>query len=216
MMYHDLNDALSAHGLMVRGGFHPGPDDHVPEGIQTLVLVGNAGPGMWRTFAENMPDDPNPMDAWSKTIIDQIAARFSAAAAYPFEGPPYLPFQKWAMQADTVFETPIGPLIHPTYGMWHAYRGAVMFKDALDLPTPSDITSPCDTCADKPCLSTCPVRAFTLDGYDVPGCRAHIGSDAGRDCLENGCLARRACPIGQDYIYEPAQAEFHMRHFLKS
>jgi hypothetical protein len=216
MIFNNLSDALSAQGLMVRGGFHPGANDQVPDGIQTLILVGNAGPEMWQAFADQMPNDPDPMDTWSKTVIDDIATKFDATPAYPFQGPPYHPFQKWAMKADTVFPTPIGPLIHPTYGMWHAYRGALLFKDALDLPSRSDSKSPCDNCEDKPCLTTCPVGAFTSDGYYVPGCRGHIGSDAGSDCLGHGCLARRACPVGQDYIYSPVQAEFHMRHFLKA
>jgi len=146
--------------------------------------------------------------------IDAIAADVGADAAYPFAGPPYYPFQRWAMKADTVFASPIGPLIHPTYGMWHAYRGALLFTETINLPDVPSTSSPCDTCIDKPCLSTCPVAAFSADGYDVPTCRTHIGSDEGFDCLENGCLARRACPIGQDYIYEPAQAAFHMMHFL--
>jgi hypothetical protein len=216
MIYHNLNNALSAHGLMVRSGFHPGPDDQVPDGIQTLILIGNAGPDMWRAFADQMPNDPNPMDTWSKSVIDDIATKFGATPAYPFEGPPYHPFQKWATKADAVFETPIGPLIHPTYGMWHAYRGALLFEVALGLPARSGAMSPCDNCDDKPCLTTCPVGAFTRDGYDVLGCRAHIGSAAGGDCLGNGCLARRACPIGQGCIYSPDQAEFHMRHFLRA
>jgi ferredoxin len=216
MIFNDLSNALSAHGLMVRGGFYPGPNDHVPDGIQTLIMIGNAGPDMWRVCANHMPDDANPMDTWSKTVIDDIATKFDATPAYPFQGPPYHPFQKWAMKADTVFPTPIGPLIHPTFGMWHAYRGALLFKDALDLAARSDAPSPCETCADKPCLSTCPVGAFTPEGYDVPACRKYIGSTEGHDCQGNGCLARRVCPIGQDYIYEPAQAEFHMRHFLKA
>lgn len=214
MIIDDLNQALSGFGLMIRGGVHPEPDDNVPDGIKTLILVGNAGPDMWRVFADQMPDNPNPMDAWSKAIIDEIATRFNATAVYPFEGPPYHPFQKWAMKADSVYTTPIGPLIHPTYGMWHAYRGALLLEDHINLPDLNSDTSPCETCADKPCLTTCPVGAFTTDGYDVPGCRAHIGSANGSDCLNNGCLARRACPVGQDYIYEPAQAVFHMGHFL--
>ena len=214
MVFSELNDALSTHGLMVRGGFHCTTNDHVATNIKTLVLIGNAGPEMWNAFEKSMPEDPNPMNAWSKVIIDQIAVRFDAIAAYPFEGPPYHPFQKWAMKADTVFQTPIGPLIHPTFGMWHAYRGALLFSETLELPTQHDAQSPCDSCSDKPCLSTCPVDAFTPEGYDVPRCRNHIGSENGRDCLINGCLARRACPIGQDYIYEPTQAAFHMGHFL--
>lgn len=209
-----LSSALSAHGMMIRGGFHPVADDHVPPRTKTLILIGNTGPDMWRAFANAMPDDPNPMNTWSKAIIDEIAADIGANAAYPFAGPPYFPFQRWAVKADTVFASPIGPLIHPIYGMWHAYRGALLFKETVDLPEMPNASSPCDTCTDKPCLSTCPVNAFSADGYDVPGCRSHIGSSEGRDCLANGCLARRACPIGQDYIYAPAQAEFHMRHFL--
>lgn len=214
MIFNALNDAFSIHGLMIRGGFHAGADGHVPDGIKTLILIGNAGPDMWHVFGKTMPDIPNPMDAWSKTIINEIATQFSATAVYPFEGPPYHPFQKWAMRADTVFPTPIGPLIHPKYGMWHAYRGALLFREALELPPKNNATSPCDTCVDKPCMTTCPVEAFSAGGYDVPGCRTHIGSPEGVDCMGNGCLARRACPVGQNYIYEPAQAAFHMGHFL--
>jgi hypothetical protein len=33
-------------------------------------------------------------------------------------------------------------------------------------------------------------------------------------CMAIGCLARHACPIGHDYRYTPAQANFHMRAFL--
>jgi len=214
MDLNQLNSAFSAQGMIIRGGFHPGADDHVPAGTKTLILIGNAGPDMWRAFSNAMPDDPNPMNTWSKVIIDGIATDVGATAVYPFTGPPYYPFQQWAMKADSVFASPIGPLIHPIYGMWHAYRGALLFKETIDLPKMPNISSPCDTCTDKPCLSTCPVEAFSADGYDVPGCRSHIGSNEGFDCLANGCLARRACPIGQDYIYVPAQAEFHMRHFL--
>jgi hypothetical protein len=29
-----------------------------------------------------------------------------------------------------------------------------------------------------------------------------------------GCLARRACPVGQAHVYGPAQARFHMAAFL--
>ncbi len=214
MILHELSSALSAHGMIIRGGFHPGADDHVPADTKTLILIGNAGPDMWRVFSNAMPVDPNPLNTWSKAIIDDIAADVGADAAYPFMGPPYFPFQQWAMKADTVFASPIGPLIHPVYGMWHAYRGALLFKDTIDLPEMPNASSPCDTCIDKPCLTTCPVEAFSANGYDVPGCRSHIGSHEGRDCLDNGCRARRACPIGQDYIYEAAQARFHMMHFL--
>ena len=48
-----------------------------------------------------------------------------AAPIYPFGGPPYWPFQRWAQRAEAVFPSPLGILIHPEYGLWHAYRAAL-------------------------------------------------------------------------------------------
>ncbi len=213
-MISELVNDLKQHGLMLRGGFHPIDDDTVPRGVRTVMMIGNAGPDLWRAFSSAAPDAPNPLDNWTKSIIDPIAGTYGARAIYPFTGPPYFPFQRWAQLADDVHPSPIGPLIHPTYGLWHAYRAALLFQDDAPLPPMVRTRAPCEACDDRPCLATCPVSALTDGAYDVPSCRVHIGSDAGSDCLEGGCLARRACPVGQDFIYEPAQAEFHMRSFL--
>jgi hypothetical protein len=32
--------------------------------------------------------------------------------------------------------------------------------------------------------------------------------------MDLGCRARRACPVGRGYHYDPKQAAFHMRAFL--
>ena len=44
-----IRDALHAHGLMPRGAFHP--DDDALRDARTIVLIGNAGPDMWRAFS---------------------------------------------------------------------------------------------------------------------------------------------------------------------
>ncbi len=214
MMIDDIQRTLAASGLITRGAFVATTEDDVPEGGRTVVMIGNAGPEMWQAFAKTDPSSANPLDAWTRDILDPVATAFVATALYPFSGPPYHPFQRWAMRADDVTPSPIGPLIHPTFGLWHAYRGALIFEAELEIPTPSRTPSPCASCADKPCLNTCPVGAFTEAGYDVPTCRTHIAAPDGQNCLDKGCLARRACPVGQDYIYASAQAGFHMRHFL--
>ena len=100
-------------------------------------------------------------------MLDDVARRFDATALYPSDGPPYLPFQRWAMKAEPVRSSPLGILIHPDYGLWHGYRGALAFAGALPLPPRDERASPCDDCADRPCLSTCPVAAFGEAGYDV-------------------------------------------------
>jgi len=224
-----IEDALAGTGLIVRGGFHPSGEDRdgIPGGTETLVLIGNAGPAMWRAFtaavsSEARANDAHPLDGWTRRVLTAAAAALGAAALFPFTGPPYFPFQRWALRAGGVHVSPIGPLIHPEYGLWHAYRGALAFEERLDLPPTPEDPSPCETCAGKPCLSTCPVAALTPGGYDVPACVAHVGSEveagAGSECLGGclggGCLARRACPVGRDHAQELEQARFHMEKFL--
>lgn len=45
-----VDQALSGTGLFVRGAFHPREDDRTPFPAGTIVLIGNAGPTMWRAF----------------------------------------------------------------------------------------------------------------------------------------------------------------------
>lgn len=216
-----LENALTPHGLILRGGFYPVAEDSVPGDPATLVLVGNAGPDMWRAFeiaraVGRYADSANPLDDWVRDVLSAAAAEFGATPLFPFGGPPHLPFQRWAQRAEPVYASPLGVLIHPDYGLWHAYRGALAFADRLDLPKRDDRPRPCDSCADKPCLSACPVAAFGSDGYDVPVCITHIAEPAGADCMDLGCRARRACPVGRDFIYEPANAAFHMAAFRRA
>lgn len=220
--YAEIEAALAAEGLIARGGFHPGGDDTVPalptgEAPRTLVLAGNAGTGLWPAFsasAEASDGGPDPLDRWSARVLAGLAADLGAAALFPFGGPPYLPFQRWALRAEPVAPSPLGVLIHPVYGLWHAYRGALAFAERIELPSRPEQASPCDGCRDQPCLSACPVGAFTADGYALAACVGHISGRDGQDCLTLSCRTRHACPVGQEFVYEPAQAGFHMAAFL--
>jgi hypothetical protein len=188
--------------------------------LRTIALIGVAGRSGWDAFAasEDARDGfAHPLDRWSKRVIDALAANLSGVALYPFGGPPYFPFQQWARRAEPVHQSPIRMLIHPVYGLWHSYRGALGFCDALDLPAFEPAPSPCDSCAGRPCLSACPVGAFSAQGYDVPACASHLKSVAvGADCMERGCLARRACPVGAEHAHGAEQAAFAMRAFLRA
>jgi len=216
-----IEAAFEDAGLVPRGAFHPSPDDGVPpladgRATATLVLAGNAGPGMWEAFArapEIDDGEAHPLDRWTRRVLAEIADALGGGALFPFGGPPYLPFQRWAMRGHPVAPSPIGPLIDPDYGLWHAYRGALAFAETIALPPRREIASPCETCTERPCLATCPVGAFTAGGYDVAACAAHLETPAGSDCMEHACRARRACPIGRAHAYSPAQARFHMDAF---
>ena len=210
----DIERKLAVHGLILRGGFRPESEDGVVGG--TLVMVGNAGPAMWAAFAaarDRYADHANPLDAWIAETVGAIARDAGGEALFPFGGPPHLPFQRWAQRAEPVHPSPVGVLIHPDYGLWHAYRAALVFAEKLDMPAPDRRPAPCETCADKPCLSACPVGAFDGVAYDVPACVGHITAADSGNCMSRGCAARHACPVGREYAYAPAQAAFHMRAF---
>ncbi|HNS86531.1 MAG TPA: hypothetical protein PKH09_06485 [Parvularculaceae bacterium] len=213
----DIRAAAEATGLAFRGAFHPEAKD-LPTGVAagTIVMLGFIGGEQWRGFAasaEYRDGRPHPLDRWSHRVISKLANDLGARALFPFTAP-FMPFIRWALKAEPVYPSEIGMLIHPDFGLWHAWRGALAFSDKLDLP-PRDVRSrPCDSCAEKPCLTACPVSAMKGEGvYDVPTCAAHIRSSQGADCMAGGCLARRACPVGKDYQYSPEQAAFHMKSF---
>lgn len=220
----DIERALTPLGMIVRGGFHPTPDDTVlgaERGDATLVVIGNAGSAMWEPFDRAWPaarraHERHPLNTWTREVIAPIAAGFGARALYPNDGPPYFPFQRWGAKAEGLRHSPLGTLLHPVYGQWHAYRAALVFGYRIDVAAPQPTPDPCAACRDKPCLSGCPVNAFRIGSYDVPACARHLSASAGGNCMAGACLARRVCPVGREHLYSPPHAQFHMQKFQLS
>lgn len=220
----DLSSVLAAigrTGLVSRGAMRL--DESERDGslasVRTIVLIGMAGRRGWDAFAaspEARDGIEHPLDRFSRRVIDALARYLSAVALYPFGGPPHWPFQQWARRSEPVHPSPIGLLIHPVYGLWHSYRGALGFAEALEIPASEAAPSPCEVCRERWCLSACPVGAFSAEGYDVATCAAHLKSAAGAACMEGGCLARRACPVGAGHAHGAEQAAFAMRAFLRA
>ena len=209
--------ALARHGLAAVGAFHPGEGDGAPAGVGTLVLVGGDGTRLWQAFTESAEfadDAPDPLDRWSRRVLEGVAAELGARALFPFGGPPYLPFQHWAARGEGARPSPVGMQVSPSRGLWLSYRGALGFAGWLASPAVAD-EHPCPTCP-APCLSACPVDAFAGGTYDVGRCVAHITSAEGRGCREGGCLVRHACPAGRAATPPRAQCAFHMEAFIRA
>ncbi|PZF77629.1 hypothetical protein DK847_04090 [Aestuariivirga litoralis] len=215
-MEHPILTAIRRAGFTPLGWFEPQPDDKIPHGARFVILIGNAGPDMFRRFAHERDPQRDAMDDWTRDVVGSLARDLDATALYPFDMNPPWPFLSWARRGGAGHVSPLGLNIHPTYGLWHAYRAALLFPVAFDLAPQRPGPHPCEACAAKPCLSACPVAAFDGTRYDVPACFAHIATKAGAACMTRGCLARHACPVGQGFAYAPAQAQFHMRAFLKA
>ncbi len=261
-----LEAALAAHGLNLRGAWRPTAQDALPalpgaRQAAVVWMVGQLGAQSWepfkssRFFSDGLPD---PLDRWSQSIGDALALEFGGLALYPFGGPPWHPFQQWAMRAEPLYASPIKLLIHPKYGLWHAYRFALALPDWVDgeaqdnslechsrldrestasrsltsdgswIPgqagndgltggndrsSLNGLSSICAQCDGQPCLSACPVDAFSGSAYLVQRCATHLHSPEGTACMRQGCQARLACPVGAQHRYDTEQAGFHMAAF---
>jgi hypothetical protein len=203
LVEHPVLNRIRHEGFAPLGWFEPTDLDD----SRFLILVGNAGPEMFRRFGR---EGRSTLDEWTRAVVEPMANDLGARAVFPFDKP-YLPFQHWARACGVGHQSPLGLNIHSTYGLWHAYRAALLFPVVFDLPKVSAGLHPCESCMGKPCLSACPVSAFDGRKYDVAACAKHLHS-ANR-CMDGGCLARTACPVGHSYRYEPAQIKFHMKAF---
>lgn len=202
---------LEPHGLLAQGALETETG--------SLWLIGNAGSQLWPVLAasdEYRDGRPDPLDRWCLRIGRQLAENTGSRAIFPFEGPPYPPFLDWAAQAGFAFPSPVSMFIHPQFGLWHAFRFALEFDSPLQAEAKGQSASPCLSCADQPCLEACPVSAFDADGYHADDCLAYLLEDAHSACRSSGCAARRACPVGREFIYTPGHAQFHMDAFIKA
>lgn len=217
MDFRTIDARLRAAGLVSRGGFHPRPEDGLPGRPGTLVLAGDLGGAFWPRFRAEALDEPDPLDGWTRRVLDAAAADLGSRVLYPFDGPPHWPFQQWAMRAEGLKPSPVGPLMHPLAGLWHSYRGALLFADRIDLPPAPPIDHACATCADKPCLAACPVGAFAQGRpFDLVACLGHLRADDRSPCRTDGCLARRACPVAPEHAYGADQRAFIAAAFFRA
>lgn len=210
-----LTARLAEHRLEVLGGFPVAADeDGLPAGTRTLLLIGPAEPGFWSHLTAQPEWDgaPDPVDRWSRRVIGRLACDLGAKALFPFGGPPYHPFYRWALRTGQVWDSPVRLLVHARQGLMVSFRGALALKEAVAVPPPA--TRPCDTCP-APCLTACPVSALTAAGYDLPSCHGFLDQTEGQDCMTGGCQVRRACPLSQSYARLPEQSAYHMRQFHK-
>lgn len=216
-MYDLIANTLATRHLDVIGGFHPSPDEPELAGLETVLLLGPSGAAFWDAFVtepEFQDGTTNPVDRWSSRVITALAVAFGATPFFPFSGPPYAPFFQWALRTQRCHQSPINLLVHDTSGLFVSFRGALGFRQRLDLPAPS--TTPCETCTDQPCRTACPVSAFDQGLYDVPACKQALRATDPAHCLEKGCAARRLCPVSQTYNRQEAQSAYHMKVFLEN
>jgi hypothetical protein len=214
----DIGAALAHAGFRLLGGFTPDPDDAVPDiapGVPAtgLMLVGSLSNELFPHFdesAEARDGAPDPLDRHTRRVLTPIAEAAGMVPIFVFDGPPYHPFQRWALRVGGFSPSPMGLLAHERSGPWLALRAAFLTRE----PVPAvSRAGPCPSCRDTPCIAACPAGALGPGGYDVPRCLAYLEATPDAAC-HVGCLARRACPVGTAFAQGEREGAFHMRSFL--
>ncbi len=208
-----LNDHAHECGLVITGVTSLTYQDGFDDSFKSIALLSPDQKNFWALFSTSVQAKdglPDPIDRWSRKAIGNIASKVEGLAVFPFEGPPYHPFSSWAQRAGVAWQSPSGLLVHAEYGLWISFRGAIALE--ISNNAPSDTTSPCVTCL-RPCLQACPVNALGSGTFDYQSCLGYVRTEEGKNCTNFGCLARRACPIGQHLAPPPQQISAHMTSF---
>ncbi len=182
----------------------------------SMVLIGSAGTTLWQSMTAAGafgPDDP--VDEYAEDALfdfcDDLGPDVGTRLLWPSpDRSSSVPVTLLGELAGWSHRSPLGLGIHPRFGLWFAYRGVVLLEVAVEPQREPKSASPCASCADRPCLSSCPSSAVGgPSGLDLTACFGER-SRAGADCAGR-CLARAGCPIGAEHRYGPAQAEHHQR-----
>ncbi len=222
----DLFAQLSELGLNVHGvlpladwpDFSTDEDHAATHGLADSVLwvIGHQGPRLWQHLSawwgEDWPSrrlDAHPIDAWSRETIERAlqARGIAHRCLFPLrEQQALLPLQQWGRVLGWHQHSPFQVGIDAEWGSWFAYRAVFVVRQPWPI-TPQRVgPHPCETCTERACLSACPANALRPQ-WDLQRCLRHRLAPA--SSCANTCLARCACPVGQQHAYDESQMAYH-------
>ena len=182
----------------------------LPEGSGAgqIILVGNAGPTLWRSVKAAGLASDDPIDDFSANAVTAWFTRQFPGRRhqllYPGDSP--LGLQALGRLLGWHHATPFMVGILPQWGSWFGYRVVLWADTDLPVTPPLQAESPCRACTAQPCVAACPAQAMDAGGFALEKCLAWRRQPAS-PCRAR-CLARDACPVGRAQRYD----EDHMRH----
>ena len=126
---------LQESGLRILHSGPPAGDWPGDPRVRSILLVGQAGSELWPHFTqspEHHDGAPNPLDRWSQRVIQAAAPQYRFF--HPSGGPPYAPIHA-LVSSGAYSNSPLGILVHATFGLWTAFRGILVTEELLP-PSP--------------------------------------------------------------------------------
>ena len=183
-----------------------------------LILIAHGGTAFWQALkASNLDlagsDDAHPVDDFTVSIIEQFLHAEFAGVAYQIVYPcneasnNAINLQELGDLAGWHHPSPFMVGINASFGSWFAYRAVVLANTDLPATLPVHTASPCDQCADKPCINSCPAHALDDGQFNLLKC---IGYRQQPDsACKATCAARSSCPVGREHRYSDEQMRYH-------
>ncbi|SRR5579885_1680582 len=193
---------------------------------RSIVVIANGGGALWaalKTHAEGSPgwwNREHPLDDFTRSVIEtRIVPSVREAGArctivFPFmNGSATLNFVELGKAAGIAGPSILGVIVHPRFGPWIAFRGALLIDQPIDAPGEARGFDPCPACAAKSCIKACPAGAIAHPlGWDIPRCLTYrIESEP--DCASR-CHARIACVLGPEHRYPDDELAHHQGRAL--
>jgi hypothetical protein len=214
--YHDALSDRERFALPELGG----PD-------RLLLCVGNTRT-LWPELKAAVQSTPelgataHPVDDFARAVVGRAAAEVAAAfgvrhlARYagdtgdrPAERcagatrPTPIDIVRLAEIAGLGHRSPSRLLVHPSHGPWIGLRAAVLFDVEGPIEAPRRAPSPCEACAERPCVGAYEA-AVAASGGEQGVTQASLERD-----YPLWLAVRTVCPVGRASRYDDDQAEYH-------
>jgi len=197
---------------------HIALDATILKRFKQLLVFGHGGRDMWQALQQS-PDasQSDPIDHFSvhavQNYFNQEHADCSHCLLYP-DSVQNMPLQALGKLAGWHHDSPFRIGINAEYGPWFAYRAVALTDTALTPTTAMNGASPCQSCADKPCISACPANALLSGDLSLQQCMEYRLQHDSR--CKSQCISRLACPVGSKHRYSNEQIAYHYNTSMKT
>lgn len=207
---------LNRHAIFRRSDLPADLLAQLPDGDwQELVLLAHAGPLLWQRVSAAQQagtvGGDDPIDAYTVDCIKRLFSNRLRKILYP--GPQAPGLQALGQLAGWHHAAPFMVGIDPQWGSWFAYRALIVAASDFPLSEPQTHAHPCAACSEPLCRTACPAAALQAS-FDLAAC-ADFRLQPASPCATN-CLARRACPLGQQHAYDARQMQHSYGYSLQA
>ncbi len=183
-----------------------------------LLVFGHAGKQMWHALQQSpFRDVADPIDSFSlhavQNYFSQQLPNFDYRLLYPGSDS-IVPLQTLGELAGWHHASPFRIGINAAYGSWFAYRVVVLANTKLKTTANTDTPSPCLSCEDRPCISSCPAHALNQGDLSLQICIDYRLRAESR--CKSQCLSRLSCPIAKEMQYDSEQINYHYDLSMKT